>query len=90
MGTLRIEEPEVAGVVGLEPDGGSHVRLEFDETGLVVSVQPEAGSAFDGSHDMPPDGEAPEDGILRPTALRHDDIRLQDAQTRPEETGGSS
>ena len=38
MRALRIEVPEVGGMVGLKPEGCLHVPLEFDEAGLVVSV----------------------------------------------------
>ncbi len=36
-------------------------------------------SRFGGPHDMASDGENTENRALRPAALRHDDIRLQDA-----------
>ena len=79
MGALRIEEPEVVGEVGLKPEACLQVRLEFDEAGFVASVKPEARITFYGSHNMPSDREALENRVFRPTALRHYDIRIQDA-----------
>ncbi len=79
MGALRIEEPEVVGEVGLKPEACLRVRLEFDKAGLVASIKPEARITFYGPHITPSDLEALENRVFRPAALRHYDIRIQDA-----------
>ncbi len=79
MGALRIEEPEVVGEVGLKPEAFLRVRLEFDEAGFVASGKPEARITFYSTLNMPSDRKALENRVFRPAALRHYDIRIQDA-----------
>lgn len=72
MGALWIEALVVTGMVGMKPEGRLSVRLEFDEAGLVVS-------ALHFAHVMLSDVEATANRFLCRVALRHDNVRLQDA-----------
>ena len=78
MFALRIEVPAGVGVVGLKPEGAP-TRLKFDEAGLVVSVLFVVGGTSYTALDMLLDSETLADRNLRPVALCHHNIRLQDA-----------
>ena len=70
--------PIVAGVVGVKPEARLR-RLNLDEAHFVVRVVFVAILPYS-FHTMLLDNETLENGVLRRTALRHDDIRAQHAQ----------
>lgn len=78
MGSLRVEVSVVTGVEGMKPKECLSVRLEFDKAFFVASIPFEPTTiTFHGPLDMPSDIETTAQVLLRPTALRHADIRLQ-------------
>ena len=85
MCALRIEVPEVGGVVGVDPESFLRSRLDFDAAGLVVGFVSVSRGGH-APHVMQSDVETPENRGLRWFALGHDDVWTQDSHFSEDET----